>query len=130
MVSPSNQSTWHDRLAAARSAGQANRGAPSGRTGAGRQRLDDAPLGPAFPGPTWPTRARGWGRTGENVAPELQWSGAPGDTRSFALTVYDPDAPTGSGFWHWQIFNIPADVTKLAAGGGGPASPPAPPAAR
>jgi Raf kinase inhibitor-like YbhB/YbcL family protein len=62
----------------------------------------------------------GWGCTGKNVSPELQWSGAPADAKSFALTVYDPDAPTGSGFWHWQIFNIPANVTKLAAGAGDP----------
>lgn len=62
----------------------------------------------------------GWGCTGRNVSPEVEWSGAPADAKSFALTVYDPDAPTGSGFWHWQIFNIPADVTQLAAGAGDP----------
>lgn len=62
----------------------------------------------------------GWGCTGKNVSPALEWSGAPAGTRSFALTVYDPDAPTGSGFWHWQIFNIPASVTKLAKGAGDP----------
>jgi Raf kinase inhibitor-like YbhB/YbcL family protein len=62
----------------------------------------------------------GWGCTGKNVSPELEWSGAPAGTKSFALTVYDPDAPTGSGFWHWQIFNLPASAAKLEAGAGDP----------
>lgn len=57
-----------------------------------------------------------FGCKGGNSSPELSWSGAPADTKSFVVTVYDPDAPTGSGFWHWSIFNIPASVTKLAAG--------------
>ena len=55
-----------------------------------------------------------FGCTGGNISPALSWSGAPKDTKSFALSVYDPDAPTGSGFWHWVVFNIPADVTSLA----------------
>lgn len=60
---------------------------------------------------------QGFGCEGGNVAPTLEWSGAPEGTESFAVTVYDPDAPTGSGWWHWFAFNIPADVTALRAGG-------------
>lgn len=56
---------------------------------------------------------QGFGCEGGNQAPDLAWSGAPAGTRSFAVTVYDPDAPTGSGWWHWFAFNIPADVTEL-----------------
>ena len=63
---------------------------------------------------------QGFGCTGGNVSPQLSWSGAPKGTKSFALTVYDPDAPTGSGFWHWVVFNIPPDVTSLAKGAGDP----------
>lgn len=58
----------------------------------------------------------GFGCTGGNTAPDLAWSGAPEGTKSFAITVYDPDAPTGSGWWHWFAFNMPADVTALEAG--------------
>lgn len=55
----------------------------------------------------------GFGCTGENKSPAISWSGAPRDTKSYAVTIYDPDAPTGSGWWHWVAFNIPADVTSL-----------------
>lgn len=60
----------------------------------------------------------GFGCTGDNLSPALAWKNPPKGTKSFALTVYDPDAPTGSGWWHWVVYNIPADATSLPAGAG------------
>jgi phosphatidylethanolamine-binding protein (PEBP) family uncharacterized protein len=68
-----------------------------------------------------------FGCTGKNVSPELKWSGAPANTKSFAVLVHDPDAPTGgAGWWHWSLVNIPVSTTELPKGvgaTGGPACP-------
>lgn len=65
----------------------------------------------------------GFGCDGKNISPELHWNDAPKGTKSFALTVYDPDAPTGSGWWHWVVVNIPSSTTSLPADFGNIATP-------
>lgn len=70
-----------------------------------------------------------FGAGGEDVSPQLAWSNFPKGTKSFAVTVYDPDAPTTSGFWHWAVFNIPVNVTELPTNAGDPDTKKLPPQA-
>lgn len=60
----------------------------------------------------------GFGCTGGNISPQLYWENAPKETKSFAITIYDKDAPTGSGWWHWVVFNLDKNITEIQEGAG------------
>jgi Raf kinase inhibitor-like YbhB/YbcL family protein len=99
---------------------------------------DRLPPAPAFriaseevlDGKALPRHVAGEGVGGANLSPKLSWYGFPDETRSFVVTMYDADAPTPSGFWHWVVKDIPASVTELAAGAGSHGDSTLPPGAR
>jgi Raf kinase inhibitor-like YbhB/YbcL family protein len=100
-------------------AAQAQKERPKPAQGTGRFRLA-APDLVAKGRITLPHVYNGMGCSGQNLSPALEWANAPKGTKSFAVTMYDPDAPTGSGWWHWVMYNIPASTTSLPAGVGNP----------
>ncbi len=89
-------------------------------------RLDEVPdfsltSNTVTPGQEWPLAQYSGAMGvpgGQDISPHLSWAGAPEGTKSYAVTIFDPDAPTGSGFWHWSVGNIPAHVTELAENAG------------
>lgn len=112
----------HPLLAAA-PAGSASAGSAAGFTLSSPDIAAGGTIAPSF-------EFDGFGCSGENKSPTLRWSGAPQGTKAFAVTVYDPDAPSGSGWWHWMVINIPAEVTELAANAGAVGGANLPPGAR
>src|SRR5687768_14096509 len=96
---------------------KAQRDRPKPAQGTGRFRLA-APDLVAKGRITLPHVYNGMGCSGQNLSPALEWANAPKGTKSYAVTMYDPDAPTGSGFWHWAVAGIPATVTSLPEGAG------------
>ena len=94
-------------------------GGVQGKPASSTFRLTSADVKPTF---SQPQVYNGFGCSGGNVSPQISWTGAPSGTKSFALTLFDPDAPTGSGWWHWVVVNIPASATELSTGASGNAS--------
>jgi Raf kinase inhibitor-like YbhB/YbcL family protein len=80
-------------------------------------KISSSDVGPSKP-PAQTFVFNGFGCVGSNESPAVSWSGAPAGTQSFALSIYDPDAPTGSGWWHWYVINLPATTTSLPRGAG------------
>lgn len=81
--------------------------------------LESPDVAPGEPLPQW-ARSGIAGAGGEDRSPELRWSGAPAETRSFVVQCYDPDAPTSSGWWHWAVCNLPATTSSLPQNAGDP----------
>lgn len=120
--------TAADSAAAAAAAKAAQAGPPARPFAAGaKPPAGAAPIivtSTTFPmGGTLPKTTEFNGCGGGNVSPQLAWSGAPPGTKSFVITLFDPDAPTSTGFWHWVVFNVPGGVQSLPAGAGSKPSP-------